>query len=156
MFNSDAFYWLGKVYFENGDNLRSLKCLEKCLRMNPLNEDALNILREVCRDNENHDLYREMLEVAVKHGLELGLFSPLKSMAEFYREQDNINEAAIYYRKALRLNPKDYDCWLALGLIQMDNQSFVAAEKIFDKIGQLFPQHRFLAQLKCAIIKTVS
>lgn len=155
--NSDAFYWLARVYFEDGDHLRSIKCVEKCLRMNPLNEEALKILQSLSHKSEDTDkLYKEILDEAVRHGLDLGLFVPLKLLAEYHEHHKDINEAAIYYRKALRLNPKDYDCWLSLGTIQFENSSFSAAEKLFQKICQLFPKHSGFAKLKLAVIKTVS
>lgn len=125
--------------------------------MNPLNEEALKILQSLSQKSEdNEKLYKEILDEAVRHGLDLGLFAPLKLLAEYFNDHKEINEAAIYYRKALRLNPKDYDCWLALGMIQLENSTFAAAEKIFQKICQLFPQHSHFAKLKLAVIKTVS
>lgn len=124
--------------------------------MNPLNTDALQVLKELSLISADNDkLYKELLDESAKHALNLGLCLPVKMLADYYRDHEGINEAAIYYRKALRLKTDDYDCWLALGLIQMENGSYAAAEKIFAKIGQLFPGQANLALLKIAIIKTV-
>lgn len=155
--NSAAFYWLGRVYCEDKDHLRSAKCIEKCLRMNPLNEEALQVLKELAAYSDDNDkLYKELLDVATRHAFELGIFFPIRMLADYYRDHGDINEAAIYYRKALRLNTTDYDCWLALGLIQMENGSYAAAQKIFEKICQLFPGSKVSAKLKIAVIKNVS
>lgn len=155
--NSAAFYWLGRVYCEDKDDLRSIKCVEKCLRINPLHEGALHVLKKLSLTSEDNDkLYKEMVDVATRHALELGLYFPVKMLADYYKDHEDINEAAIFYRKALRLNPKDYDCWLALGMIQMEIGSYAAAQKIFEKICQLFPKKGDFALLKIAVIKTVS
>ena len=156
LYNSDAFYWLGRVYQEDHDHLRSLKCLDKCLRMNPLNEEALKGLKTLSVLSEDNDkLYKEILEVATRHALELGLYGPIKLMADFYKDHEDINEAAIYYRKALRFSTSDCDCWMQLGQIMFTNGSYAVAEKIFGKISQMFPSQSTFAQLKTAVIKTV-
>lgn len=137
--------------------MRAIKCIEKCLRLNPLNEGALQVLQQLAVLSEDNDkLHKEILDVATTHALELGLFGPIKMLGDYYRDHEDINEAAIYYRKALRLNPKNYDCWLALGMIQMENGAFAAAQKIFEKICQLFPGKANFALIKIAIIKAVS
>lgn len=154
--NSMAFYWLGRVYSEDKDYLRSIKCIEKCLRINPLNEQALLVLKQLSLETQDNDrLYKEMVDVATRHALELGLYFPVKMLADYYRDHEDINEAAIFYRKAIRLNAKDYDCWLALGMIQLENGSYAAAQKIFEKICQVFPAKASFAMLKIAVIKTV-
>lgn len=115
------------------------------------------VLQELSKHSEDNDiLYKDILDVAAIQSLDIGLYFPVKLLADYYKDHGDINEAAIYYRKALRLNPKDYDCWLALGLIQMENGSYAAAEKIFEKICQIFPGQKNFALLKIAIIKTVS
>lgn len=125
--------------------------------MNPLNEEAMRCLKLLAAHSEDNDkLYNEILDEASRHGLDLGIFFPLKMLADYYKDHGDINEAAIYYRKALRLNTKDYDCWLALGMVQLENSIYAAAEKIFEKICQLFPAKAKYAKLKIAMIKTVS
>lgn len=137
--------------------MRSIKCIEKCLRLNPLNEGALQVLQQLSvLSEENDKLCKEILDVATTHALDLGLYGPIKMLGDYYRDHEDINEAAIYYRKALRLNPNNYDCWLALGMIQIENGSYAAAQKIFEKIRQLFPGKTNFALLKIAVIKAVS
>lgn len=155
--NSNAFYWLGRVYCEDKDYIRSVKCIEKSLRMNPLSQQALQVLKKLSVASDDNDkLYKDFLDIATRYALELNLYFPIKMLADYYRDHEDINEAAIYYRKALRANTKDYDCWLSLGVIQMENGSYAAAQKIFEKICQLFPGRANFAMLKIAVIKTVS
>lgn len=47
--NSECFYWLGKIYITTNDEVRSKKCFEKCLSLNPQNEKAISILSGVYR-----------------------------------------------------------------------------------------------------------
>lgn len=123
--------------------------------MNPLNEDALNILKILTTESKDDEVYREILEEAAKHGSQLNIHWPLKMFGDFYKDHGDCNEAAIYYRNALRIMPKDYDCWIALGDIQLENNTFIPALKIFEKISELFPDKANYAKLQIAVIKTV-
>lgn len=124
--------------------------------MNPLNEDALKILKTLTAESKDNQLYEELLEESAKLGFQLNIHWPLKMSGDFYKEQGDTNEAATNYRNALRIMPKDYDCWIALGNIQLENNTFIPALKIFEKICQLFPDKANHAKLQMAVIKTVS
>lgn len=124
--------------------------------MNPLNEDALKILKILTTESKDDQVYHEILEEAAKHGSQLNIHWPVKMFGDFYREQGDFNEAAIHYRNALRITSQDYDCWIALGNIQLENNTFVPALRIFEKIAQLFPEKANYAKLQIAVIKTVS
>lgn len=153
--NSNAFYWLARVYSETDDLKRAVKCLEKCLRMNPLNENALILFKAVYKQANEKQLFRTLLETAVNHGLALDILWPVKMMGFEYKEDNDVEEAAIYFRKALRIWAHDYDCWIALGEIQMASNIYGPAQKIFEKICQLFPDKSSYSRLQIAILKTV-
>lgn len=45
--SSECFYYLGKIYYASNDILRSRKCFEKCVTLNPLNEKAVENLSAI-------------------------------------------------------------------------------------------------------------
>lgn len=42
--SSECFYYLGSIYFAIKDILRSRKCFEKCVTLNPLHQKAVEHL----------------------------------------------------------------------------------------------------------------
>lgn len=46
-YSSLCFYHLGKIYLATNDIVRSRKCFEKCVSLNPINEDAVENLSSI-------------------------------------------------------------------------------------------------------------
>jgi superkiller protein 3 len=64
--NSECFYWLGKIYLASADESRAKKCFEKCLNLNPQNEQAIVQLSTIYRKNGEWDSNLTLLENSVR------------------------------------------------------------------------------------------
>lgn len=106
-FNSESFFWLGKLYLKINDEIRSKKCFEKSLNINPNNKEAILSLSSIYRKNSEWDLNLVLLQ---KAGSLHDAAWAWRHFGLHHLAQNNYTEAINGFRAALRKDP--YDFWI--------------------------------------------
>lgn len=152
--NSECFYWLGKIYIAINDEVRSKKCFEKCLNLNPQNEKAISILSAVYRKNRNWDQNLALLENSVKsvdgHHQKAAFFQ----LGLHHLSQQNYDNAITAFRNSLKYDTTDVKCWESLADSYLGRGSYTSALKVFEKSVELNPQNSY-AKLQIAKVKFI-
>lgn len=152
--NSECFYWLGKIYITINDEVRSKKCFEKCLNLNPQNEKAISILSAVYRKNQNWDQNLVLLENSVKsidgHHQKAAFFQ----LGLHHLGQQNYDNAITAFRNSLKYDSTNVKCWESLADSYLGRGSYTSALKVFEKSVELNPENSY-AKLQIAKVKFI-
>lgn len=152
--DSECFYWLGKIYIATKDEVRSSKCLEKCLNLNPQNEKAMAILSAVYRKNHNWDQNLLMLENSVKSVEGTHQKSAYFQLGLHHLEQQNYDNAITAFRQTLKYDSTSVKYWESLADSYFGRGSYTSALKVFEKSVELNPENSY-AKLQIARLKFI-
>ena len=152
--NSECFYWLGKIYITINDEVRSKKCFEKCLNLNPQNEKAISILSALYRKNQNWEQNLTLLENSVKsvdgHHQKAAFFQ----LGLHHLSQQNYDNAITAFRNSLKYDTSNVKCWESLADSYLGRGSYTSALKVFEKSVELNPENSY-AKLQIAKVKFI-
>lgn len=152
--NSECFYWLGKIYITINDEVRSKKCFEKCLNLNPQNEKAIAILSAVYRKNNNWDQNLALLENSVKSVDGHHQKSAFFQLGLHHLGQQNFDNAITAFRNSLKYDTTNVKCWESLADSYFGRGSYTSALKVFEKSFELNPENSY-AKLQTARVKFI-
>lgn len=152
--DSECFYWLGKIYITTNDEVRSQKCFEKCLNLNPQNERAISILSGVYRKNNEWEQNLQLLENSVKSVDGAHQKSAFFQLGLHHLGQQNYDNAITAFRNSLRYDTENVKCWESLADSYMGRGSFTSALKVFEKSVELNPKNSY-AKLQIGKLKFI-
>lgn len=152
--DSECFYWLGKIYITIKDEVRSQKCFEKCLNLNPQNEKAISILSAVYRKNSDWDQNLAMLENSVKSVDGHHQKSAFFQLGLHHLGQQNYDNAITAFRNSLKFDSANVKCWESLADSYLGRGSYTSALKVFQKSVELNPDNSY-AKLQMAKVKFI-
>lgn len=152
--NSECFFWLGKIYITINDKVRSKKCFEKCLSLNPQNEKAISILSAVYRKNNDWDLNLVLLENSVKSVGGHHQKSAFFQLGIHHLGQQNYDNAITAFRNSLKYDTTNVKCWESLADSYLGRGSYTSALKVFEKSVELNPDNSY-AKLQVAKVKFI-
>lgn len=152
--NSECFFWLGKIYIATGDDLRSQKCFEKCLSLNPQNERAIFALSGIYRKNSAWEQNLTMLENSVKFVDGRHQKSAFFQLGLHHLSQQSYDNAITAFRNSLKYDSDNDKCWESLADAYFGRGSFTSALKVFEKSVELNSENVY-ARLQIARIKFI-
>ncbi|CRK95703.1 CLUMA_CG009161, isoform A [Clunio marinus] len=152
--NSECFFWLGRIYVAINDEVRSRKCFEKCLSLNPQNEKAITFLSAIYRKNKNWDENLAMLENSVKSVDGHHQKSASFQLGLHHLSQQNFDNAITSFRNALKYDPNNEKCWESLADSYFGRGSYASALKVFEKSVEINSKNSY-AKLLIAKIKFI-
>lgn len=152
--NSECFYWLGKIYITINDEVRSKKCFEKCLNLNPQNEKAISILSAVYRKNNNWEQNLTLLENSVKSVDGHHQKSAFFQLGLHHLGQQSYDNAITAFRNSLKYDTSNVKCWESLADSYLGRGSYTSALKVFEKSVELHPENSY-AKLQIAKVKFI-
>lgn len=152
--DSECFYWLGKIYVTISDEVRSRKCFEKCLNLNPQNEKAIAILSAVYRKNNDWDQNLALLENSVKSVDGHHQKSAFLQLGLHHLGQQSYDNAITAFRNSLKYDTTNAKCWESLADSYFGRGSYTSALKVFEKSVELNPENTY-AKLQIAKIKFI-
>lgn len=152
--NSECFYWLGKIYISTNDEVRSRKCFEKCLNLNPQNEKAIAILSGVYRKNNDWEQNLTLLENSVKSVDGIHQKSAFFQLGLHHLGQQNYDSAITAFRNSLKYDTGNVKCWESLADAYLGRGSYTSALKVFEKSVELNPRNSY-AKLQIGKLKFI-
>lgn len=122
-----------KLLGNNGDALR---LLEQCLKINPLSDAACfqtaQILIALGEVNNGKKYALKATKLEPKN------FWYLMMLAGTYYQENNLDSAIIFYRKASVAFPEKEDLLLTLGKLYSENKEYAKADEIFESFDQKY------------------
>lgn len=152
--NSECFFWLGKIYISINDEVRSKKCFEKCLNLNPQNEKAISILSAAYRRNNNWDENLTLLETSVKSVDGHHQKSAFFQLGLHHLGQQNYDNAITAFRNSLKYDTANVKCWESLADSYLGRGSYTSALKVFEKSVEINAANSY-AKLQIAKVKFI-
>lgn len=152
-YNSDCFYWLGKIYLKNGDTERAQKCFEKCVFLNPQHEQSVILLSTIYRQHSEWDLNAKILQVAAQAIPNTACKWAELQLGFHYLAQNQFDDAISAFRAVLRSDPQNFASWEGLADSYLKRGSFNSALKVYEKICEL-NENNIYPKLQVANIKT--
>ncbi|XP_075166256.1 tetratricopeptide repeat protein 37 isoform X2 [Haematobia irritans] len=153
-YSSECFYHLGRIYLATNDLVRSRKCFEKCVTLNPLNEYAVENLSAI---------YQQLGEEELNVALLLNTLKRVKTPSKFkhihyklglhYLNVKNCDEAIQFFRNAIKQDVSCMIYWESLGDAYAFRGSYNSAIRVFEKILEMEPKNLY-AKLQIAVMKT--
>lgn len=152
-YNSNCYFWLGQIYTINGDTVRSRKCFEKSVFLNPQHEQSVILLSTIYRQLFEWDLNLNLLQTAAQAIPNRSCKWATLQLGFHNLGQNEFEEAIGAFRTCLRLDPKDLASWEGLADSYLKRGSFSSALKIYQKICEL-TNNKFYPRLQVANIKS--
>lgn len=154
-YNSECFYWLGRIYLINNDRIRARKCFEKCVKVNPQNENGVTLLSSLYRQNSEWQANEDLLQLTVNTlpGITTNKWAWLQ-LGYHHLAKNSYDDAIIAFRSALRNDENDINSWEGLGDAYVQRGSFNSAMNIYDKIANIDPTN-YYSKLQVANIKSL-
>uniref|UniRef100_A0A1A9WAC9 Tetratricopeptide repeat protein 37 n=1 Tax=Glossina brevipalpis TaxID=37001 RepID=A0A1A9WAC9_9MUSC len=152
-YRSECFFYLGKIYFALKDTVRSRKCFEKCINLNPLNDLAVDNLSGIYQQIGEEDLNVALLTNTLKY-----LNNPQRAkhlrykLGLHYLNVNNFDEAIQSFRTAIKQDVSCMIYWESLGDAYAERGSYNSAIRVFQKILEMEPYNLY-AQLQMALMK---
>lgn len=153
-YNSECFYWLGKIYLATNDDVRSKKCLEKCLNLNPQHEKAIAILSALYRKNSDWDQNLSLLESSVKSVTGCHQKSAFFQLGLHHLNLQKYDDAITAFRNSLKYDTTNVKTWESLADAYFGRGSYTSALKVFEKSIELNPANNY-AKLQVARLKFI-
>jgi len=132
----------GIQYFEDNNYVKAIEYLSQATRSNTNDITARFYLGAAYHQYGWHDDALKHYHITIE--LAQNAVRSLHSSARIYRLQNHIEQATIYYRKALAINPTAADIWFELGTVLNETGNKLQAQNAFDKALQLDPKNEFL------------
>ncbi|KNC22993.1 hypothetical protein FF38_07937 [Lucilia cuprina] len=153
-YSSECFYYLGRIYLATNDIVRSRKCFEKNVTLNPLNEKAVENLSIIYQKLQEEDLNLSLLMSTLKY-----LKNSEKSkhihykLGLHYLNFQRCDEAIQSFRTAIKHDVTCIIYWESLGDAYAERGSYNSAIRVFQKILEMQPDNLY-ARLQIALTKT--
>ncbi|XP_065368368.1 tetratricopeptide repeat protein 37 [Calliphora vicina] len=153
-YSSECFYYLGRIYFATNDIVRSRKCFEKNVTLNPLNEKAVENLSVIYQQLEEEDLNLSLLVNTLKYlkNSERSKHIHYK-LGLHYLNVQRCDEAIQSFRTAIKHDVTCMIYWESLGDAYAERGSYNSAIRVFQKILEMQPDNLY-AKLQIALMKT--
>lgn len=152
-YNADCFYWLGKVYLENGDTERARKCFEKSVFLNPQQEQSVILLSTIYRQHMEWDLNEKLLQNAAQALPNTPCKWATLLLGFHHLAQNKFDDAINAFRAVLRMDPLHFASWEGLADSYLKRGSYNSALKVYRKICELTDDNIY-AQLQVASVLT--
>ncbi|XP_061389029.1 tetratricopeptide repeat protein 37 [Musca vetustissima] len=153
-YSSVCFYHLGKIYLATNDMVRSRKCFEKCITLNPINEDAVENLSAIYQQLGEEDLNVALLLNTLKKVKTPSKFKHIHyKLGLHYLNVNNCDEAIHCFRTAIKHDVSCMIYWESLGDAYAARGSYNSAIRVYQKILEMQPDNVY-AKLQMAIMKT--
>jgi Tfp pilus assembly protein PilF len=114
----------------------ALKCMEKCIKLNPGSDAALFQLSQIALmsgDLENGKNYAlRAININEKN------IWYLMMLANIYYQEKKADSAIIYYERAVKYFPEKEDLQLALGNIYSENKEYIKAKNVFEYLEKKY------------------
>lgn len=153
-YNSECFFWLGKLYLTSNDLVRAQKCFEKCVYLYPQHQQGVTLLSAMYRQSMNWDGNNALLQSAANAIAGQQCKWARIQLGFHYMALKNFNDAIIAFRMALREDSDDLSCWEGLADAYFQRGSYNSALKVYQKISEIDPLSLY-PKLQVANIKTV-
>ncbi|XP_073812213.1 tetratricopeptide repeat protein 37 [Musca autumnalis] len=153
-YSSICFYLLGKIYLATNDVVRSRKCFEKCVTLNPTNEEAVENLSAIYQQLGEEDLNVALLLNTLKKVKTPSKFKHIHyKLGLHYLNVNNCDEAIQCFRTAIKHDVSVMIYWESLGDAYAARGSYNSAIRVYQKILEMDPDNVY-AKLQMALIKT--
>lgn len=153
-YNSDCFFWLGKLYLTINDQVRAQKCFEKCVYLYPQHQQGVILLSKMYRQSMDWDANNALLRSASNATPGLQCKWARIQHGFHYLAVKKFNDAITAFRMALREDADDLSCWEGLADAYFQRGSYNSALKVYQKISELDPLNLY-PKLQVANIKTI-
>ncbi|XP_037886996.1 tetratricopeptide repeat protein 37 isoform X1 [Glossina fuscipes] len=155
-YSSECFFYLGKIYFALNDIVRSRKCFEKCITLNPLNDLAVDNLSAIYQQIDEEDLNVALLTNTLKYLNNSQRAKHLHyKLGLHYLSVNNFDEAIQSFRTAIKQDVSCMIYWESLGDAYAERGSYNSAIRVFQKILEMQPDNLY-AQLQVALMKVTT
>lgn len=152
-YNADCFYWLGKVYMQNGDIERARKCFEKSVFLHPQHEQSVILLSTIYRQHSEWDLNEKLLQTAAQVVPNTPCKWATLLLGFHHLAQNQFDDAINAFRAVLRMDPLHFASWEGLADSYLKRGSYNSALKVYRKICELTDDNIY-AQLQVANVLT--
>ena len=123
--------------FHKAGRFQEAKTLYKeVLILEPQNSDALHLLGLICLEEKSFETAVEYIQQAIKIEPRVNFYI---SLAKVYQAKNQVEEVINCYKKALELNPEQFELYDILGNIYYNQNNYDEAEKYFKKALELKP-----------------
>lgn len=151
--NADCFYWLGKIYMQNGDIERARKCFEKSVFLNPQQEQSVILLSTIYRQHFEWDLNEKLLQTAAQAIPNTPCKWATLLLGFHHLAQNQFDDAINAFRAVLRMDAMHFASWEGLADSYLKRGSYNSALKVYRKICELADDNIY-AQLQVANVLT--
>lgn len=153
-YNSECFFWLGKLYLTSNDQIRAQKCFEKCVYLYPQHQQGVTLLSAMYRQSMNWDANNLLLQSAANAITGQQCRWARIQLGFHYLALKNFNDAIKEFRTGLREYSDDLSCWEGLADAYYQRGSYNSALKVYQKISEIDPLSLY-PKLQVANIKTI-
>eukprot|EP01091_Cochliopodium_minus_P009820 TRINITY_DN2509_c0_g1_i1.p1 TRINITY_DN2509_c0_g1~~TRINITY_DN2509_c0_g1_i1.p1 ORF type:complete len:1553 (-),score=502.76 TRINITY_DN2509_c0_g1_i1:412-4707(-) len=139
---STNYTYLGFIFVQvEKDEDRGIKCLEKAITMNNLEEKAAHMLSDLYLQNGKVVLAYKLHKKIVNANTNIHWASLRLALYQF--EKEKYAESITNYQRALRVVPNDVDTWIGLGKAYVKLGRYMAALKAFEEVTKLNEKHYY-------------
>uniref|UniRef100_A0A1A9UF77 Tetratricopeptide repeat protein 37 n=1 Tax=Glossina austeni TaxID=7395 RepID=A0A1A9UF77_GLOAU len=143
-YSSECFFYLGKIYFALNDIVRSRKCFEKCITLNPLNDLAVDNLSAIYQQIDEEAI--QSFRTAIKRDASCMIY--WESLGDAYAERGSYNSAIRVFQKILEMQPDNLYAQLQVALMKVTTRMYSESIENFDRL--LKSNNDYLPALKGA------
>uniref|UniRef100_A0A1B0BDM6 Tetratricopeptide repeat protein 37 n=1 Tax=Glossina palpalis gambiensis TaxID=67801 RepID=A0A1B0BDM6_9MUSC len=143
-YSSECFFYLGKIYFALNDIVRSRKCFEKCITLNPLNDLAVDNLSAIYQQIDEEAI--QSFRTAIKQDVSCMIY--WESLGDAYAERGSYNSAIRVFQKILEMQPDNLYAQLQVALMKVTTRMYSESIENFDRL--LKSNNDYLPALKGA------
>jgi len=132
-------FYLGNSFFHRGKKDQALDCYQKCLKINPLLEEAHNNLGLVFKDLGRYEEAEKEYRIAIR--IKPTDDAPHLNLGNLLRKLDRYEEAESEYNKVLQINPEDTLIYNNLGNLFTELKRYDKAEIEYRHALQINPNY---------------
>ncbi|XP_055387036.1 tetratricopeptide repeat protein 37 [Condylostylus longicornis] len=149
---ADCYLYLGILYNSIKDVMHAKKCFRKCSDLNPCCELAISNLSAIYRSEGEWELNANFLDSVVKQLDGTKLKWVLFQQSLNYLDMEQYEKAIQSLRVAMKYDQTNILYWEILAEVYHERGSYNSAMKVFQKILEQNPDHKY-AKLQVATIK---
>lgn len=142
-YNSNCFYWLGKLYWQTNDQSRALKCLERCVYLHPQHELGVTLLSSIYRYCSDMNANSRILHNAVSAVPGVTCKWAWLQLGFHYLAENENNQAISAFRLVLRCDANSIAGWEGLADAYYQRGSLNSALRVYEKISELDPTNPY-------------
>jgi protein O-GlcNAc transferase len=130
----------GSLLIKLGRVDEGLQLVERCVSLSPNSAQHLCSLGAALTDAQKGERAREVYNQALSILSDVEKDMALVPIGILEKQRGNKKEAEDYFKKALTINPKNFDAQRGLVNIHLENNNIVTAKKLVDEFSALNPQ----------------